>query len=446
MALSLSSIITGLQARRSLAGPVAALGLRGSGALLNIAVFTLAARTMPAEEFGRLAMWFSALSFVAVAATLGQDTLIARSWGEYCGRGDEGTARAALRHGWRATLAGAGLAALALLVVGAAFGMAPETARAGAAFLAAQTILHYASSSSRVVAGFLVSETHRDASWRLLLLIGIAAAAWSGGLTAARFFWMAAAGMAFAALLQTLAVRRALAPAPPVQAQEPPREWRSRAGAMWLSAVIEAASQYADVMLIGFVASPIVAGDYFVAARIAGVFLMLMSGLGAYAAAHGAKLYFSGRIQELQAMFRAILTVALALAAPTLMAILLFGDAILSLFGARFGSAYPTLALLSCSTFVVAMCGLAPGVLLLTGLEQLYSRIAAAATAGRIAVSAALSMALGSIGAALGWALVAAPVAIFLVVLCRRRRGLDPSVYGLLSAPVSRPAPVKVNY
>lgn len=426
-----------MRARRALAGPAAALGLRASGALLNIAVFTLAARAMAPEEFGRLAMWFSALSILAVAAALGQDTLISRSWGEYRGQGDDARACAAYAHGWRLALLGAAAGALAVVLFGGRIlGMPAETARAGAAFLFMQGALAYSSSSSRVVAGFLVSESHREATWRLALLAGTAAAATAGGLTAAGFFWIAAAGMGAAALFQSATARRALPRAGAARPDARTRaEWRSRAGAMWLSAVIEAASQHADVMLIGALASPVAAGEYFVAARIAGVFLMLVSGLGAYAAAHGANLYFSGRIRELQNMFRAIAAVALALAAPALAAVVLFGRVILSAFGARFAEAYPTLVLLSVATFTVAMCGLAPGVLLLTGLEKLYSRIAAAATAGRIALSAGLSVILGSMGAALGWALVAAPAAVFLVVLCRRKRGVDPSAFCLLSDP-----------
>lgn len=434
MAASLSTVAI---ARRALAGPAVALGLRGSGALLNIATFTLAARVMAPDEFGRLAMWFSALSFLAVAAVNGQDTFIARSWGEYCGRGDPATAIAAWRSGWRMTLVGAAVAAAALLGLGGSLtGLPDGTLRAAAAFLFMQTALHYSSGSSRVIAGFLVSESNREATWRVILILALGACALAGDVTAAGFFWLAAAGMAPAILLQLIAVRRALPAASSNRAVAEERGlWRARAGAMWASAVIEAAGQHADVMLIGFVASPVVAGDYFVAARIANIFLMLVSGLGAYVAAHGANLYFSGRVAELQNMFRAVVAAAVALAAPAYLMILLFGDAILSLFGERFAAIYPTLVVLASAAFVVAMCGLAPGVLLLTGLEALYSRIVAAATAARIALSAMLAIAFGATGAACGWAFVAAPVAVALVVLCRRRRGVDPSVYCLISPP-----------
>lgn len=437
---SLASTSAFLRARRALGGPIAALGLRGSGALLNIAVFTLAARCMAPEEFGRLAMSFSALSILAVAATLGQDTFIARAWSEHCRRDDQPTAIAAYAKGWETALLGAGAGALLVAFVGGpAFGLSVETARAGAAFLFMQTILAYSSSSSRVIAGFLISERHREATWRVLLIAAVAAAsACGGGLTAASFFWFAALGMSVACLLQIATTRRFL-PQTEAARRNPRklREWRGQAAAMWLSAAIEAISQHADVMLIGFLASPVVAGDFFVAGRIAGVFLMLVSGLGAYAATHGPNLYFSGRRLELQNMLRGIATVTLALAAPALAAILLLGRAILSIFGERFVEIYPTLAVLSCATFTVAICGVAPGVLLLTGLEKSYSRIAVAAAAGRIVLSGALATVLGSIGAALGWAFVAAPVAIVLVLFCRKMRGVDPSAFSLLSRPMA---------
>jgi len=443
----LFAFIARLRARRAFAGPALALVLRGSGALLNIAAFTLAARIMAPEEFGRLAMWFSALSFFAVAAVNGQDTLIARSWGEFLGRGDPARSLAAYRSGWRMTLAGAALAAFALLSGGALVTRAPAGMLwAGAAFLFMQTALHYSSGSCRVIAGFLVSESNREATWRIALILAVAGSAPGGGLTVAGFFWIAAAGMAPAIILQLIATHRALPRVAPVS---PPakerRAWRGRARAMWASAVIEAAGQHADVMLIGYLATPVVAGDYFIAARIANVFLMLVGGLGAYVAAHGANLYFSGRLRELQDMFRAVVSATLALATPAYLAILLFGRGILSIFGDRFEAIYPALLALSSATFVVAMCGLAPGVLLLTGLETLYSRIVAAATAARIALSAVLAIAFGATGAACGWALVAAPVAVGLAVLCRRMRGVDPSVYCLLAPPKPRQDSVQLT-
>jgi O-antigen/teichoic acid export membrane protein len=424
----------GAALRRLLSGPAGALGLRASGAVLNIVTFAFAAWTMSAGEFGLLAMWFSTLSILAMAATLGQDTLIARSWAEYRAAGDMPLACAAYRHGWTATLLGVGAGAAVVAVGGRLLDLAPEAIAAAALFLAAQAALNYSSSATRVIAGFLVSEVHREISWRVALLFLTAAAALAGRASATGFLLSATAGMALALFLQSRGVARALPPGIAPATATPRRDWFARARAMWVSATIEAASQHADVMVIGAVVAPAVAGDYFLAARIAGVFLMLTSGLGAYAATHGPNLYYAGKRDELQALFRAIMRVAFLVAAPALLSVLFLGPGLLALFGPRAAQIYPTLATLSIATFIMAMCGLAPGLLLLSGLEGLYSKIAAAAIAGRIAASAILATFLGSLGAALGWLCVSAPVAILFVVLARRLRGVDPSALSLLAA------------
>lgn len=419
---------------RSALGALAALTLRGSGSLMGLAIFALAARAMPPEEFGRLAIWFSALSFLSVAAGLGQETLISRLWGEYCGAGDQGAARAAYRAGWRITLLSGASVAAALLLIGHLSGARFETLTAAAAFLFMQTQLLYSSSATRVAVGFLMAEINRDVVWRFILLIAVGYGAWRGEMTIASFFLAAAGGMVPALAFQLVATRQRIAAFPDASAAEL-GPMRARATAMWISAIVEAATQHVDVALVGLVASAAVAGEYFAALRIANVFLMLTSGLGAYVAAHGANLYFAQRHAELQNVFRTVSLVAFALAAPLLILIILFGPQLLRLFGEAYSASYPTLIVLSVATFVVAMCGLAPGVLLVTGLERLYARIVVVATTLRVLLSATLAVVFGALGAAFGLALVAIPMSVLLVALCRHWRRLDPSIYSLVSSP-----------
>ena len=78
-----NAILDLLRGQRAAVASVFAMSIKAAGALLTIAVFTLAARALSADEFGQLAIWFNALSLLAVAAVFGQDTLIARSWGDW---------------------------------------------------------------------------------------------------------------------------------------------------------------------------------------------------------------------------------------------------------------------------------------------------------------------------------------------------------------------------
>jgi O-antigen/teichoic acid export membrane protein len=415
------------------------------GALMTIGVFTLAARAMSTDEFGQLAIWFNAMSFLAVAAVFGQETLIARSWGEYSGRGEHGLARGAYRFGWTTTVASGAIFSVALLALAplTTVKIAPATLYAGAAFLFAQTMLHYSSHSSRVIAGFVVSETNRELTWRFILLLAVVWAVFHRGLTPTEFFCAAAAGMMLSIAIQSLAVRRIFAANPFAEGREADRAaWFARSRSMWLSAIVEAASQYADVMLIGYFATPAVAGGYFVTARIANIFLMVTTGLNTYLVTHCANLFFSGQIQKLQDIMRSIATTALAFLLPSLVVIVAFGKPILSMFGERYVADYPTLVVLSLACFAVSLSGSASGVLLTTGHERLYARVISVATVTRLALTATLAAKYGALGAACGFALINAPLAVGLTLICRAVCGVDPSIVNIVSRwrPATRPA------
>src|SRR2546423_10643462 len=80
-------------------GSAAALAIKLVAALVGFVMFALSARYMGQAEFGSLAVIFNAISFFAVAALCGQETLIVRSWSEYCGSGHPSLARGAFVFG-----------------------------------------------------------------------------------------------------------------------------------------------------------------------------------------------------------------------------------------------------------------------------------------------------------------------------------------------------------
>jgi len=413
---------------------VFALGVRASGALLTIAIFTVAGHAMAADEFGRLAVWFNAVSLLAVAAVFGQDTLIMRSWGEYSGRGEFGLARSAYRFGWRVTiLSGLGFA-VALLVVSRFVDARLSTLALFAcpAFLFTQTMLHYSSNSSRAIVGLVVSEINRELTWRLVMLGALIWAVFRQDLSLGQFFVGGVIGMILSLTVQSVAVRRKWKlDNPPAAADVDARGWMAKALSMWISAIIEAISQYADVMLVAYFASPADAGNYFVAARIANIFLMVMTGLHTYSLMHSASLFFSNQRAKLQKLLRTLAMVSLAFVLPAVVGIVLAGSPILSLFGARYASAYPILIVLTLASFARSLCGPAPGILLTTGHERLYSWIVTVATATRLVLTAALAYRYGALGAAVGWAIGNVPLSIGLALICRMVNGIDPTVLAI---------------
>jgi O-antigen/teichoic acid export membrane protein len=437
MTFSFHALVARLLAHKAALAAVAAMGIKAAGALLTLAVFTLAARAMSSDEFGRLAIWFNAISFLAVAACFGQDTLIARSFGEYAAKSCYAEAWGAYRYGWALTIASGVVFAGAMLFLAPFF--FPELARtallAGAFFLLSQTLLHYSSHSTRVIVNFVVSEISREIIWRVVLLVVVIWSVLHQDLTPTEFFIAAGIGQLLS-LAAALRYVRAAYKAHPVDrlTQDERSHWLARGLAMWQSAIVEAGSAYFDVILIGFVASPAAAGEYFAAARIANVFIMVLTGLNTYSMSHSASLHFSGQTQKLQDILRTLVTVSTAMLAPLLALLYIFGHEILMIFGERFAVVYPTLIVLSTACFVMSASGSASVILLTTGHEKLYSRIITAATLGRFALTAILASFFGSLGAACAFALVNAPLFMALSVICKRAIGADTSILSVLPA------------
>ncbi len=379
--------------QRAMVGATLTLAIKASGAVLMIAVFTLAARSVPTAEFGKIAMWFNALSCLAVASVFGQETLIVRSWGEYGHQGRPDLMVGAYRFGWATAAICASLACMALLATNQLLA-APLTTfalAAACAFLAAQVLQHYSSHSSRTIRGYLISEPHRELTWRFILL-AVVALHLRGALTLETFFFTAAAGMMISTALQTVATLRNF----PVRlgAKRPAyltREWLGRSLGMSLSATVEAMSQYAEVIILGLLATPSAAAGYFIAARIANIFPMMATGLNTYTVTKASSLHFGGRTESLQGVMRSVMIVAVLIATPTFILLTLVAKPVLSIFGPSYVADYPALIILASASFIVMLSGPSTGLLLITGDEKLWSRIAALSLLLRVALMSLLA-------------------------------------------------------
>jgi O-antigen/teichoic acid export membrane protein len=429
MHAALSKLNAFIRPRRAMSGAILALAIKGGGAVLMIVAFTIAARTISAAAFGEIAIWFNALSCLAVVAVFGQENLIVRSWAEYAAGRQFGLMAGAYRFGWTITVAGALLACLALVIASQFIARPLSTLASGAAaaFLAAQTLLHYSSHSCRTIHGFRVSEVNRELTWRLFLLL-VMALHLHGDLTLGLFFGAAALGMCLSIAFESFAVYkvfpREVAGAAPVYAK---KEWFERSRSMCLSASVEALGQYAEVILLGFLVTPAAAATYFIAARIANVFAMVSSGLNTYTVTQVSALHFAGETQSLQHVLRSVMTVVFVLVTPLFLVLIVGASPILAIFGPAYQNGQATLIILAAASFIVTLSGPASGVLVMTGGERLWSRIAILSLIARVLLMTFLAPRYGASGAAIGWAVVNAPVAIFVSLLCFKRRGVDPS-------------------
>jgi O-antigen/teichoic acid export membrane protein len=417
-------------------GSAAALAIKFTGSVLGFALFALAARSMGHVTFGELALSFNAMSFLAAIAVCGQETLITRSWNEYLGTGRPGLARGAALFGLRVVIGAAAVTAVVAAIAWAIFDRSLPFALpiAGGTFLFAQALMNFSAQLSRAAGGVVLGELPREIVWRFAVMVTILVHDFvHADFTATAFFFAAGAFLLVAALFQGWGVIRRLPPE--VRSAEPEydrRLWIPRSFRMWISATLETSSQYLEVIFVGLFLGPAAAGFYFVATRITAVFAMIAGSITTYATTQISGLYHSGEADRLQAVLRTLAIMAAVLVGSAFAIAILLGHVLLGIFGAIYASAYPALVVLSVGAALTALTGPAGYLLLLTGNEGVYPRIMAAGLLARFSLIAVLGSSFGLMGAAIAWSVSAAMVAVALVVTCRRRVGVDPSMFAAL--------------
>jgi O-antigen/teichoic acid export membrane protein len=416
-------------------GSAAALAIKFTGSFLGFTMFALAAHCMEPHAFGKLAVIFNAMSFLAVIASCGQETLIVRSWDEYCGSDRPALARGALLFGVKVVV-GAALVTAAVVALGWS-AWRPHTPMAlllaASAFLFAQSLMNFNAQFSRVAGGIIVGEMPREILWRFVIVVVILAhQILQTPFTATEFFVTATGALLLSALLQYCWVRRVLPRA--ITAKKPENdvaEWIPRSLRMWIAAMLDTSSQYLEVIAIGFILGPTTAAFYFVATRITNVFAMISGSITAYATSQISNLFHRDAKDELQGILRSLAMISATLAGGAFLVILLGGKLLLWIFGAVYVSAYPALLVLAAGASMAAITGPAAYLLLLTGNEGAYPRILAYGLLSRLILIATLGPWLGLMGAAIAWSVSAAGMALALIIACRRRVGIDPSILSL---------------
>lgn len=430
----LTARIRGILSNGIFLGSVSTLAIKATGSALAFIMFALAARQMSPDAFGQMAVVFNTLSFAAVAMNFGQETLIARSWGEYAATSPS-RARGALLYGGRIVLCGAIVSSFAVAVYWLVSETSPGPwfALGTALFLFAQTLMTFSGRLSLVTAGVPLAEIPREIVWRVTvigtILINIAL-----GLrfSPTDFFLVSGAILLLAVLYQASQVRRVMPEA--VKQAEPTFEralWRGRSSRMWPSSLLDSSSQYLEVVVVGFILGPAAAAFYFAATRITNAFAMIASGLTTYATKHISPLYHSDSKAELQSMLRSLAIISLLLSGAIIGIIVLGGKLLLSFYGAPYVDVYAVLVILALGGLLTGLAGPAPYLLLLTGHERLYPIIMTSALIVRMSLIALLGSWFGLMGAAVAGAVATALTATALVVACRRFLGIDPSVLSL---------------
>ena len=387
---------------------------------------------MDPSAFGKLAVIFNAMSFLAAVSLCGQETLIVRSWDEYRQSRRFGLARGALTFG-------AQIAVVAGLLTGAAVALgwsvwdpavSSNLLLAACFFMFAQSLMHFTGQFTWVSVGLMVGEIPRELLWRLMVVavLGIHHV-FNLGFDTTEFFFVSGIALTIAVMFQIWHAARVLPPA--VKSAKSERDiaaWLPRSFKMWMSALMDTTSQYLEVVVIGFFLGPTAAGFYFVATRITNVFAMISASITIYAASQISVLYYSNAKDELQAILRSLALIGAAVVVVAFAAIVIAGKLLLFAFGIAYVMAYPALLVLAAGASVSALAGPTAYLLLLTGSEGTYPKIMAAGLVLRFVPIAILGTLFGLMGAVIAWSISAVVIALALTIACHRLVGLDPSL------------------
>jgi O-antigen/teichoic acid export membrane protein len=415
------------------------------GAALAFLMFLAVSLVTDTREFGLFGAAFAAASLVSFFSTVGQQSVILRFWPEHVGRNDGPAARAvmvlSLRVAAAGTVVGAALLALAgfIPVIGAGVPEWLPLCLAAAVLALALGWSEFVSAAMRAQGAIGRALLPRDIIWRALV-IGAAFLSYAAGvrLTAVDATLLTSLLLLAPVVPQTIVlIARSQLRNRATLSLAQRREFAHVTWGLWGVNALPPALAQAVTLLVALILGPEVAGAVFVAERAARLVEVAETGINHVLAPEISAAYHTGRKKHVQ---RIVAVAALAATLVAVAAVTVFGLAgefILSLFDPEYATPVYVLVLVTfaAGTAVGCACGPAGVLLQLTGAQHAFLRIQAIGYPLGLLATALLAHAWGPIGAGLGCAATWAGVCVAAVLLARRRLGIDPSIFGLLSRP-----------
>ena len=441
-------------------GVGAALLVRVSGMASSLALYLVLARLLEPTGFGHYALALSWLNVLAMVATLGTDNGALRFVAQY----RIGGAWAELR-GYQLLASRLSLIVGATLAVVAAF--VAVLALQGAAawtfaivFMAIPFVAQIAQRQAVLraygsVMAALVPEQVARPVIMVILLVALATAApvvapivatgvatgVAPGVTtvvATGVTPLGAAACLLGATLCSFALGRWLL------AQRQPPQLKATAPrydtALWLRTALRlgvfswlyALVRQMDLLMVGALSPIQDAGVYAVATRCADIAIFVSLAIDAIIAPMVARLHAEGDRVRLGTLVRRGARIALALTAPTCIALWLAGPWVLSWFGATYSAGYAPLAILLAGQLLAAATGYGTYLLTMTGRETDALVLLLAAVVVDVLANLVLIPLYGNVGAAGATLLTALVWRSGCVLLAWWRLGINPLPFGRL--------------
>jgi O-antigen/teichoic acid export membrane protein len=196
-----------------------------------------------------------------------------------------------------------------------------------------------------------------------------------------------------------------------------------------LTRIASLSIEYSNVILVGILAGPAVAGAYFAAEKLAGLTSLPASIANSVNQADIAAAHARGNKNELVTLTR---RAAHAMVWPTVAItffLCIFAGQLVSLFGDGFSGAGPVLVILAIGLLLKSVAGPANNLLIMTGRQKYLPRVMVLTAAIHVTFLFVLIPTAGAVGAALTSALSGVFSSIWLFLLVRRELGMNPTIF-----------------
>jgi O-antigen/teichoic acid export membrane protein len=421
---------------------------RGAGGAFLLKVFEAGAaflfslllgRLLGAHQYGHYAFTMAWVALLTVPALVGMENLTVRHVAGYRASGDDARLRGLLRFVVLAVSAASCLLAVAASTAAASglllpAGMALTTFVLGMALvpIGALTRIQQAATRGlhRVVEGFLPELVVTPVvTLALIGLLWLDPQARTGERAIALTVIAMAIALVSAVVILARRLPRASREVRPIVER---RAWALTALPLLLIGGMQMVIRQTDVILLGLLVGPRVAGIYAVATRGSQFVSLLLYGVNAALAPNISRLYVAGQLTELQRIVTRSARAVLVISTPVAVALAVFGSEFLSLFGDEFREGAPALAILAVGQLINASTGSVGILLTMTGHERDAASGFVLSGVGNVLLNVALIPSLGATGAALANAASLTAWNVILALAVRRRLGIDSTALGRL--------------
>lgn len=424
--------------KRMLLSASATAVLQGVSNAVGFVLSVLLARFLGASGYGVYALGLAWASFLAIPAILGLDRFLVRGIATYEVHGQWSLMRGLLRRTNQLVLiASTVLAGLAALIGFILLGPSLRTPFCIAMVLIPITNLTMLRQGAMQAIGRVLSGQLPEYLIRpFLILAGVLALelVGHGTLTATTALAANVTGVAVAFTVGALLLKRALPHAlRSVAPQYVTREWLRASLPMMLIAGVWLANSYAGMLVVGSLQGARAAGVYTVVQKGAELIVVLLAAVNMPLSPAIARLHAHGDRAGLEHTTERMARATLFVSAPLALAFALLPGVYLSIFGPGFRSGSTALIVLAVGQLINAAAGPSGTVLIMTGQERVAVRGVAAGLIANVILAFALVPSLGVTGGAIAFASSLMIWNTILVVLGRRRVGVNVTAFPSLS-------------